>query len=145
MNTLPGIDPVIRAEISAALVGLPAAFQGTELELATTDAAGVKFAKISALYANTLVNLKALPPAAQAYVSAIVAAINIFLQAITPPAGLQAGQSSPALDVTNYKHLGDRIFALTERVGLAQQEPIRPLSVGGVFVPTEKVGLAQKR
>ena len=121
INTLPGIDPALRASISAAISELPVAFQGTQAELATTDSSGVKFAKISVLYAGVLANLKALPPAAQSYVSAIVSAINIFLQAITPPAGLQAGRSSPALDVGSYKHLDDRIFTLTEKVGLAQK------------------------
>ena len=116
INTLPGIDPALRVSISAAISELPVAFQGTQAELATTDSAGVKFAKISVLYAGVLANLKALPPAAQVYVSAIVSAINIFLQAITPPAGLQTGRSSPALDVGSYKHLGDRISALSRKM-----------------------------
>jgi hypothetical protein len=120
--TLPNIPPEVRAQVTAALVELPDAFQETSSELATTDAAGVKFAKITVFYAGTLLKLKALPAAAQPYVSAIVNAINSFLRALAPPAtALRASPTSPALRVGTYKNLSDRIVTLTERIALNQK------------------------
>jgi hypothetical protein len=114
------MDPVVAAEITAAIVDLPRAFQGTSVELATTDPPAIKYSKIALLYAPTLANLRVLPPAAQAIVSTLVAAIEKFLQSIAPPVGLQAGRSSPAFQVGQYKHLDERIFALTDKIGSMQ-------------------------
>ena len=122
VNTLPNVPPEVRSGVSAAVAELPQAFQATATELASTDSAAVKAAKIGSYYATTLLKLKALPPAAQPYVTAIVAAINIFLDKLQPAAtALKASPTSPALQVSEYKHLGDRIFQLTEKVGLAQR------------------------
>ena len=115
------MSPATAAEITAAIVGLPAAFQGTSAELATTDPAGIKYAKIALLYAPTLERLKVLPPAAQAIVSAVVSAIGNFLNSIAPTAGLKASSTSPALQVGNYKNLSTRIVDLTEKIALAQK------------------------
>ncbi len=123
VNTLPNIPPDVRANVSAAVAELPQAFQLTARELDSTDSAGVKAAKITAYYADTLVRLKALPPAAQIYAVPIVNAINAFLKALYPVATSKAmaGPTSPALQVSEYKHLGDRIFNVTEKIGLAQR------------------------
>lgn len=115
------IDPNTAAQIENAIVGLPVAFQGTSTELATTDPPGVKYAKIALLYAPTLTALNALPPTARAYASAVVAAIQSFLHAIQPPPGYKLERSSPAFRVGQYKHLDDRIFELTDKIGLMQK------------------------
>ena len=115
------MSPVTAAQITAAIVGLPAAFQGTSDELATTDAAGVKYAKIALLYAPTLANLKVLPPAAQAIASAVVSAIGNFLKTLTPAQLLAGSGASPALQVGNYENLSSRIVDLTEKIALAQK------------------------
>lgn len=115
------IDPNTAAQIENAIVGLPVAFQGTSAELATTDAPGIKYAKIVALYLPTLNALDALPPTARAYASAVMAAIQSFLRAIQPPPGLKLERSSPAFQVGGYKHLDDRIFNLTDKIGLMQK------------------------
>jgi hypothetical protein len=109
-------------EISTAIAGLPTAFQQTKAELDTTDSAALKSTKIALLYIPTLQAIDSLPPGARAYAVAISAAIQSFLKAITPATtGLQASPTSPAIDIGSYKHLDDRIFELTDKIGLMQK------------------------
>ena len=116
------MDAATAAEITAAIVGLPAAFQGTATELSSTDSAALKYTKIALLYAPTIQRLQMLPPTAQAIVAALVSAIQTFLNAIQPTAALRALPYTPALQVDKYKNLGDRIFNLTDKIALMQRK-----------------------
>ena len=122
LTVVGNIGPVTAAEITAAIVGLPKAFQQTSAELATTDAAAIKYAKIALYYAPTLESIKLLPPAAQVYASALVAAIQTFLDAIAPAAALSAGKTSKSLQVSQYHDLGNRISLLSSKIAAMQKK-----------------------
>jgi hypothetical protein len=78
------IDPAIAGEIENAIAELPAAFRQTAAELSSSDSAAARTARIAGYYSATIVALRALPPEAQVYASAISASIQAFLSGLQP-------------------------------------------------------------
>jgi hypothetical protein len=78
------ISPSIADEIETAIADLPDAYRETAAELSSSDSAAARAAKIAGYYSATIVALKALPPEAQVYASAISASIQAFLSALQP-------------------------------------------------------------
>lgn len=78
------ISPTIAGDIENAIDGLPAAYQQTAAELASSDDAATKVAKVTAYYTATLASLNGLPPQAQIYAEAISASIQAFLSGLHP-------------------------------------------------------------
>jgi hypothetical protein len=78
------ISPTIADEIENAIADLPAAFSETAAELSSRDNAAARAAKIAGYYSATVVALRALPPEAQVFASAISASIQAFLSGLQP-------------------------------------------------------------
>jgi len=109
------MSPITAGEIESAIVDLPAAFRETAAELSSSDTAAAMAAKITGYYASTIVALKALPPEAQIYASAIAASIQAFLSGL-PPAeatrSLARGVAPTKFDSTRLNAIGIRAAVL---------------------------------
>lgn len=116
------IPPGTANMIITAIQGLPDAYQLTSAELASTDPAALKAAKIAGYFSTTLTALNALPPEAQLWARAVTDAINAFLGKLTPPPGLQAARTSPAMATGALAPINDRVFSLTERISKLEQK-----------------------
>ena len=128
------IDPTVASAIEGAVAGLPAAFQETAAELASADVQALKAAKIAGYYASTEAALRALPPAAQVYASAISASIDAFLSQLpqgqsthamasranvssAPAARAAAGEAKVRFDAKRLNAIGARAAVLDARLG----------------------------
>ena len=117
------ITPAVAVQISHAIEGLPDAFQKTVAELSTLDAPALKATKIVSYYTYTLSALNSLPPEAQVWTNAVVAAINAFLRPYQPTGKLMlsAARTSPAADVARLDKIRGRVVEVTEKVALLQR------------------------
>jgi hypothetical protein len=109
------ISPTVADEIENAIAGLPAAYRETAAELSSSDNAATMAAKITGYYSSTIVALRALPPEAQLYASAISASIQAFLSGL-PPAqatrSLARGSVTGKFDVERLNAIGHRSAVL---------------------------------
>jgi hypothetical protein len=76
------IPPGIAMVITNAIAQLPAAYQQTTAELASTDADVIKAAKIAGYYAESLAALQAVPDDAKVYAVMIAGSIEAFLSSL---------------------------------------------------------------
>ena len=123
------ISPTIADEIENAIADLPAAFRETAAELSSSDSAALRAAKIAGYYSATVVALKALPPEAQVYASAISASIQAFLSRLQPAQTTRAlarDAKSGSLDAKRVRAIATRATALGERLAELKARAAKP-------------------
>jgi hypothetical protein len=119
------ISPTVADEIETAIAGLPAAYQETAAELASSDNAATMAAKITGYYSSTIAALRTLPPDAQVYASAISASIQAFLSHLTPAQAARSfarGVEPVRFDAKRLSAIGHRSAVL--ELQLAKLKPI---------------------
>jgi hypothetical protein len=117
------LSPTAANAIENAIAGLPAAYRETAAELASSDNAAVKAAKVTGYYTSTMVALKMLPPEAQTYATAISASIQAFLSGLQPAPAVRSftpGVESGRFDAKRLNAIGCRAVVLG--VQLAEQK-----------------------
>jgi hypothetical protein len=123
------ISPGIADEIENSIADLPAAFRQTAAELSSSDSAALRAAKIAEYYTATVVALKALPPEAQIYASAISASIQAFLSRLQPAQASRAlaqGVESGKLDAKRVSAIATRATVLGARLAELKARAAKP-------------------
>ncbi len=109
------ISPKTADQIELAIAGLPAAYRETAAELASSDDAAAKVAKVAGYYSATLAALQALPPDAQIYAVAISESIQALLSGLRPAQGARpmvAVAEPVKFDARRLNSIASRAFKL---------------------------------
>ena len=113
------LNPTVADAIENAIADLPAAYRETAAELASSDNAAVKAAKVTGYYSATIVALRMLPPEAQIYATAISTSIQAFLLGLQPAqatGALATGVESGKFDEKRLNAIGCRAVVLGVQV-----------------------------
>jgi hypothetical protein len=124
------IPPDTAVAITGAIAQLPAAYQATTTELASTDSDAIKAVTIAGYYANTLASLQAVPADAQVYATMIAGSIEAFLSTLVQTQGQAVNMSAKArtaakLDANKLQAIHARAMVLGVRLAALQAAQVR--------------------